>query len=246
MPIGVLQHEFIDFVPRLLAPVRNAILHIGSGPVEKVIVRFNGTLPLPSDRPFVFYIPLEEGEFPAIVNFANISSNKDQVMVFFCAGNCALIADREGKDGLVQHVMQILNTIIPNFPPPVAAAVTRWNNDEFSRGSYSYVPIHGENREREAFLAPFGNILFAGEHVNGARYAYTDGAYMSGVSAARAVPMMGEGDGRATDGPAITAMRILVHRSYVVDCANARGKRSRFQKKSRNERNAGIETIRKM
>jgi monoamine oxidase len=223
VPLGVLQHKFIDFVPELTAPVRNAISHIGSGPVEKVIVRFNETLPLPSDRPFVFYMPEEEGEFPAVVNFANVTAEKDQVMVFFCAGKCALIADREGKKGLVRYVMKILNTISPNFPLPVAAAVTRWNNDEFSRGSYSYVPINGTNREREAFLPPFRNIVFAGEHVNGARYAYTDGAYISGVSAAKAIQMMSRGEERG-----IAAMRILVHRSYVVDCASMRGKRSRF------------------
>ena len=115
------------------------------------------------------------------------------------------------------------------FSPALGAIVGKPGGSRIDavKGVWAYIKKNKLNKGR--------NILFAGEHVNGARYAYTDGAYMSGVSAARAVPMMGEGDGRATDGPAITAMRILVHRSYVVDCANARGKRSRFQKKSRNE-----------
>ena len=119
-----------------------------------MILKFNTTLPFNNNtRPFVFYIASEEGEFPAIVNMANITKGKDQVLVFFCAGTCALIADREGKDGLVKHVLNILRKIDPTFLyEPIDSAVTRWNNDIYSRGSYSYIPTGSSNTLRLNFL----------------------------------------------------------------------------------------------
>ena len=211
VPLGVLQHSAIDFIPPLSLPLQNAISELGSGPVEKVILRFNETLPFGDTRPFVFYVAAEEGEFPAIVNMANITSGKEQILEFFCAGTCATVADREGKDGLVRHVLTILRKMYPSFLyEPVATAITRWNNDEFSRGSYSYIPKQSSNRLREAFLPPFHNLIFGGEHVNSQRFAYTDGAYMTGISAAKTVVAMMNHESVA----GIVNMRKKSHGSY--------------------------------
>jgi len=211
-PLGVLQHSFIDFNPVLPGNINDAIQNLGSGPVEKVILKFNTTLPFNNNtRPFVFYIASEEGEFPAIVNMANITKGKDQVLVFFCAGTCALIADREGKDGLVKHVLNILRKIDPTFLyEPIDSAVTRWNNDIYSRGSYSYIPTGSSNTLRLNFLKPFHNLIFAGEHVNSQRFAYTDGAYITGVSAAKSVLAMLNHESLSD----IVEMRMREHVSY--------------------------------
>lgn len=212
IPLGVLQHSFIDFDPMLPPNVNKAINELGSGPVEKVILKFNETLPFDGNtRPFIFYVSNEEGEFPAIVNMANISKSQDQVLVFFCAGTCAVLADHEGKDGLVQHVLMILRKMYPTFLyDPIDTAVTRWNNDEYSRGSYSYIPKESSNKLRDFFLPPFYNLIFAGEHTNSQRFAYTDGAYITGVSAAKAVIAMLNHENKSN----IVNMRKNEHSSY--------------------------------
>ena len=93
---------------------------------------------------------------------------------------------------------------------PVGTAVTRWNNDEFSRGSYRYIPKQSSNQLRKAFLPPFHNLIFGGEHVNSQRFAYTDGAYMTGISAAKTVVAMMNHESVA----GIVNMRKKSHGSY--------------------------------
>ena len=104
-----------------------------------------------------------------------------------------------------------MRKMYPSFRyEPVGTAVTRWNNDEFSRGSYSYIPKQSSNQLRKAFLPPFHNLIFGGEHVNSQRFAYTDGAYMTGISAAKTVVAMMNHESVA----GIVSMRERSHGSY--------------------------------
>ena len=86
-------------LPPLSLPLQNAIFELGSGPVEKVILRFNETLPFGDTRPFVFYVAAEEGEFPAIVNMANITSGKEQILEFFVLAHVLLLQIGKEKMG---------------------------------------------------------------------------------------------------------------------------------------------------
>lgn len=48
---------------------------------------------------------------------------------------------------------------------PVAAKVTQWASDEFSRGSYSYVAVGCTGQEYDTLALPVSRcVLFAGEH----------------------------------------------------------------------------------
>ena len=71
-------------------------------------------------------------------------------------------------------------------PPKADTHVTRWAQDEFSRGSYSHM-ITGlsEVRHREAFQNPIVNnkggcLRFAGEHTSKNHFATVHGALLSG------------------------------------------------------------------
>ncbi|KAK5126119.1 hypothetical protein LTR85_011474 [Meristemomyces frigidus] len=78
-------------------------------------------------------------------------------------------------------------------PKPDAVHVTRWAQDEYSRGSYSHM-ITGlsETRHREEFQKPVmngkgGELRFAGEHTSRNHFATVHGALLSGWREADAI-----------------------------------------------------------
>lgn len=78
-------------------------------------------------------------------------------------------------------------------PRPDAVHVTRWAQDEYSRGSYSHM-ITGlsETRHREEFQRPIcndkgGELRFAGEHTSRNHFATVHGALLSGWREADAI-----------------------------------------------------------
>lgn len=82
-----------------------------------------------------------------------------------------------------------------DMPDPANAYVTRWWNDPWSFGSYSYQSTTCTGSERSAFgtpLTPSGTgakarVYFAGEHTHVTYPATMQGAFLSGQAAAAAV-----------------------------------------------------------
>ena len=71
-------------------------------------------------------------------------------------------------------------------PEPIATVVTGWANDPMAGGSYSHCPRGADPSMYDALAEQLhGRILLAGEHTQAARVGYADGAYVSGLRAAR-------------------------------------------------------------
>ena len=71
-------------------------------------------------------------------------------------------------------------------PEPSRAIVTRWGDDKFSRGSYSFVSVGASGSDYTVVGEPVGDRLyFAGEHTIAEHPATVVGAYLSGQRAAR-------------------------------------------------------------
>lgn len=65
-------------------------------------------------------------------------------------------------------------------PVPTATCVTRWANDPFSFGAYSYVPVGGSGQDYEELAQPAGERVFlAGEATFRPHPATAHGAYLS-------------------------------------------------------------------
>jgi monoamine oxidase len=70
-------------------------------------------------------------------------------------------------------------------PQPSAWQRTRWGDDPWARGSYSYYAVGSSPDDRAALAAPLGGVLFlAGEHTDTANPSTTHGALASGRRAA--------------------------------------------------------------
>ncbi len=80
-------------------------------------------------------------------------------------------------------------------PAPAGFVRTRWAEDPFALGSYSYLPVGATPALRHALAEPIdGWLHLAGEAVSGEAPATVHGARASGEAAARAVIAAGGGD----------------------------------------------------
>jgi monoamine oxidase len=73
-------------------------------------------------------------------------------------------------------------------PDPTGVLITRWAQDPFAFGSYSYLAVGSSNRDRERLAEPVGGrLFFAGEATSTDYAATVHGAYLSGQRAAGTV-----------------------------------------------------------
>lgn len=73
-----------------------------------------------------------------------------------------------------------------DVPRPLAAAVTSWQSDPESRGSYSNIPVGRTSADYDRIAEPVARrVLFAGEATNRVRHSTADGALSSGIREAK-------------------------------------------------------------
>ena len=81
-----------------------------------------------------------------------------------------------------------LRTWVPRraIPAPTSALVTRWSTDPWSRGSYSALPVGGDERARSVLQNTViqDRVVLAGEYADSAHPATVNGAFTSGRRAA--------------------------------------------------------------
>jgi hypothetical protein len=106
------------------------------------------------------------------------------------AGEAAFQAEQESDEALVNELVSLLARIHhkESLPHPVQYMVSRWGQDPFARGSYSYIgpEAHGEDYDRLGEPVD-QKVFFAGEATCRTHPATVHGAYMSGLRAARDV-----------------------------------------------------------
>jgi len=111
------------------------------------------------------------------------------VLVALMAGDSAHYAEATSNDQLVKEVTDRLDSMFaPNHVPlPSETIVTRWKNDPYARGSYSYVGPKTQAGDYDVMARSHGPLHFAGEATCGTHPATVHGAYLSGLRAAAEV-----------------------------------------------------------
>lgn len=211
VPLGVLQHPgAVEFVPPLPPKKQTAIATVGMGLLNKVVLQF--------DRPFwgdlkQFAITSSD---PALVKTYYDSSEDfgaDAILVQFLAGHAARRVDGGGGGGpdggpnggglsdeeAVDDALGALRRVFGGdgeVPAPLASRVTRWREDEYSRGAYSFATVGSTAAMFDDLAEPVGNLLFAGEHTSMAAHSTVHGAWISGRREAERIRSRMAGGGR--------------------------------------------------
>jgi polyamine oxidase len=147
----------------------------------------------------------------------------------------ACASDSETSTGATEPDASAARDGLADEPPvagrftPVASIITRWRQDPFAFGSYSYLPPGASPADRAALGAPVdGRLFFAGEATSLDYPATVHGALLSGRSTAADI------DAMANDGDAIViigagaaglgAARSLADAGYAVTIVEGRNR----------------------
>ena len=199
-PLGVLKNRSITFKPELPSWKLNSIDRLGFGTLNKVILVY--------DEPFWDI----DQDMIGLLREANVENSLDQkdytrnrgrfylfwnciktsgrpVLIGLMAGDAAHHAEAISDNQIVSEVTQQLATMFQQMtiPKPTETIVTRWGQDRFARGTYSYVGVRAQSGDYDAMAKPVGNLHFAGEATCGTHPATVHGAYISGLRAASEV-----------------------------------------------------------
>jgi polyamine oxidase len=187
VPLGVLKARAIVFAPVLPDEKEQAIQRIGYGCYEKLALKFPHRF-WPEEPHRLCYLTPERPElFTSWVNMAHYSG--EPVLVASHAGSCARHINRWDDEKMIAEALAVLRKLFGAVvPDPIAYVRTHWQEDPFSRGSYSFARVGGEPKDRRILATPVDNrLFFAGEATHPRYFATVHGAYEAGVRAAREV-----------------------------------------------------------
>ncbi|KAF9557507.1 hypothetical protein EC968_007607 [Mortierella alpina] len=202
VPLGVLKSKQIAFSPGLPQWKEQAIRQLGFGLLNKLVLVFEKPFWNLADELFGYARNGEEvrsaedydrrayrscrGKFYMFWNCMEVSGLP--VLVTLMAGQSAYDCEKMSKEDLVEEAMQTLALIYPHLqlPTPIETVVTRWSQDEFAQGSYSFVGKDGDGQDYDQLAKPIENRLyFAGEATCRQYPATAHGAYLSGIKVAK-------------------------------------------------------------
>lgn len=143
---------------------------------------------IPEGPDYIGRVSSEHGDFYLFLSLLRCVGAP--ILVALTAGSVAESVETMSDQEVIDKAMEALQKMFPGEVPiaPLAYAVTRWQSDPFSRGSYSYAKVGTTPRDFEAMSRPVGTtVLFAGEATNRQHPATVHGAYISGVREAKRV-----------------------------------------------------------
>lgn len=187
VPLGVLQSGKIGFAEALTPKRQAAITGLRMGLLNKCWLRFDRVM-WPDDVDWIGWLGPQPGYWGEWVSLAR--STAAPVMVGFNAADAAAeveaLSDRDTIAAAHAALRAMFGT---RFPAPIAAQVTRWGQDPFSLGSYSFNAVGTSPASRRALAGAEwdGALWFAGEAASPAYFGTAHGAVLSGQSVAQAL-----------------------------------------------------------
>lgn len=182
VPLGVLQRNGIEFDPPLPASKQSAIKRLGMGLLDKIFLRFPRSF-WPRSQVMIFL----NGSYPEMYNLEPVIGAP--VLMIFRAGKQARAEERKSDDEIVAGIMEQIRGIFGKKTlDPTSWQVTRWGQDPWARGSYSFVKVGSTPSDFDEMARPAGErTLFAGEATFRRFPGTVHGAYLSGLREARRI-----------------------------------------------------------
>ena len=186
VPLSILKAKAIVFEPALPAVKVGAIGRIGFGNYEKLWMRFDKFYWPQTCQRFNYLADAADGEpelFQAWLNHGYYSG--EPVICSFHAGKRAQFVNQWSDDELLERTLEAMSRIFGDVPAPIAYTRSGWQQDPFSRGSYSYNRVGQQAGDRDRLRQSIDQrVFFAGEATHPTYYATVHGAYETGIRAA--------------------------------------------------------------
>jgi hypothetical protein len=178
--------EAIDFDPPLPFEKVEAGFSTGRGLLNKTVLRF-----APEDWPKgepVFIGRIDEGQrFSEFLNLEPLTGAP--LVIGFNAAAFAEALETYSDEETVAEAMEALRGFYgDDLPEPIDWQITRWGQDRFAQGSYSFNAVGGGAETRRILAEPVGDrLFFAGEATSEDYPSTVHGAYLSGLREAERI-----------------------------------------------------------
>ncbi len=183
LPVGVLQHNDVQFVPALPAEKFEAMHAVSTVDIAKLIYVFDEhVLPEVTGQLFA------QDQNPSMWwngTFGNSMATGD-IVIGWAAGTKARELLAMDYAAALEYGCKSLGAILrkPDLKPKVQI-MHNWAGDPYARGAYSFVPPGVAASVHDELAKPTANKIFwAGEATNGKNPSTVHGAYESGLRAA--------------------------------------------------------------
>ncbi len=185
LPLGVLKKGLVEFSPQLPEPKISAINRLGMGVLNKLYLQFPQVF-WDQETHLLGYISANKGEWAEWINIYRYT--KQPVLLGFNAGSYGQAIESLTDTAIISRAMQTLQQMYGSIPQPVGHLITRWQQDPFSYGSYSYMATGATPSDRKILAEPIDNrLFFAGEATSQQHPATVHGAFFSGVEVAKKI-----------------------------------------------------------
>jgi len=186
VPLGVLKKGAITFDPPLPSAHQKSIDGIGFGSVTKLALKFDQPF-WPEDVQYFGYMSEPKGRWNYFVNYRTFS--QENILLGVSVGDYPFVAETMSDPDMIADGMAALRAMFGgNVPEPVGHLATRWSEDPYTLGAYSYTAVGNTPADFNRFAAPVANtILFAGEHTTFDFHGTVHGAYLTGLAAANLI-----------------------------------------------------------
>ena len=185
VPLGVLKAGAIRFDEPLDKKRQKAIATLGMGLLNKCWLRFD-EVAWPNDVDWIEWMGPKDGIWAQWVSLAQVA--KLPVLLGFHAGHQAREMEKLSNRKMMASAHEALKAMFgASFPAPIAAQITRWSEDPFAFGSYSFNAVGSTRKTRTALAGGDwdGRLIFAGEAASADYYGTAHGAVLSGQAAAQ-------------------------------------------------------------
>lgn len=187
LPLGVLQSGRVQFAEPLARGRQAAIDGLRMGLLNKCWLRFD-RVHWPDDVDWIGWLGPRAGHWGEWVSLAR-TLGAPVLLGFNAADPATQIEDLSDSDTIAAAHEALRAMFGARFPAPIAAQITRWGQDRYAIGSYSFNAVGTGPATRHALAGADwgGQIWFAGEAASAEYFGTAHGAVLSGREAARQV-----------------------------------------------------------
>lgn len=193
LPLGVLQSGRVTFGEPLIPARQRVIDTLGMGLLNKCVLRFDRVF-WPSEVDWIDFLGPRETLWADWTSYLRATG-----IPLLAAFNAARMAEEvESWDDrtTAASAMETLRAMFgSSIPDPLGSQISRWRQDPFALGAYSFKAVGTRTRDRKALFGSDweGRLSFAGEATSRDYPATVHGALMTGRKAAASLL---EGDER--------------------------------------------------
>jgi len=189
VPLGVLKKNKIAFEPQLPEQKQAAINSLSMGVLNKVYLAFDDVF-WDKDVTNLAKVSEQKGHWSYWINLEPATGLP--ILTAFNVAQYGKEVENFSNEEIISLAMGELRKIYgKDIPDPTGNIITRWSQDPFSYGSYSYVPKGVSASMRDKLAEPmYDKVFFAGEATHAKYSATVHGAYLSGEREANRIISM--------------------------------------------------------